>query len=67
MSRGRTFALAGLAMAAFAANSILSRAALARAGIDPASFTIVRIVSGAVTLWAIATALRRGRPIGGAR
>ncbi len=65
MSCGRTFALTALAMAAFAANSILCRTALARAGVDPASFTIVRIASGAVALWAIAAALRRGQRVGG--
>jgi hypothetical protein len=38
MSRGRTFALTALATAAFAANSVLCRAAVARGGVDPASF-----------------------------
>ena len=52
-------------MLAFAANSILCRAALARAGIDPASFTIVRIISGAVMLSAIAAATGGGWAIGG--
>jgi drug/metabolite transporter (DMT)-like permease len=43
-----------LAMAAFAANSLLCRMALRDTAIDPASFTTIRIVSGAVVLWAIA-------------
>ena len=42
-------------MVAFAANSLLCRAALKGSGIDAASFTLVRILSGAVTLWLIAT------------
>jgi drug/metabolite transporter (DMT)-like permease len=37
-------------MLAFAANSLLCRLALARGGIDPASFGAVRVVSGAVAL-----------------
>ena len=37
-------------MVAFAGNSLLCRLALAETNIDPASFTSVRIVSGAVTL-----------------
>ncbi len=39
-----------LAMIAFAANSLLCRAALASGAIDAASFTLVRVVSGAVLL-----------------
>lgn len=38
------------AMVAFAANSILARAALTGTTIDPVSFTTIRIVSGAVVL-----------------
>jgi drug/metabolite transporter (DMT)-like permease len=41
------------ALIAFAANSILTRAALAGTAIDPVSFTALRIVSGAVMLWLI--------------
>lgn len=44
-------------MLAFAANSILCRLALARRGIDPASFGSLRLVSGAITL-ALVTRLR---------
>lgn len=43
-----------LAMVAFAANSLLCRLALRGGTIDAASFTTIRIVSGAVVLWAIA-------------
>lgn len=39
-----------LALVAFAANSVLCRLALASGEIDPSGFTIVRLVSGAVTL-----------------
>ena len=38
-----------LAMSAFAANSVLCRMALAGTAIDPASFTLIRLASGAVT------------------
>jgi len=42
---------AGFALIAFAANSILCRMALRETSIDPASFTSVRLVAGAITLW----------------
>jgi drug/metabolite transporter (DMT)-like permease len=45
-----TLAFTAAAMLAFAANSLLCRLALARGGIDPASFGALRIVSGAVAL-----------------
>lgn len=41
-------------MFAFAANSLLCRLALRQTTIDAASFTLIRIVSGALVLWAIA-------------
>jgi len=40
-------------MVAFAANSILCRQALDTTPIDPATFTLIRLVSGAATLWLI--------------
>jgi drug/metabolite transporter (DMT)-like permease len=40
-------------MAAFAGNSLLCRLALQHTAIDPASFTAVRLVSGALVLWAL--------------
>ena len=40
-------------MLAFAANSLLCRAALKHTGIDPTSFTAIRLVSGVVVLWLI--------------
>ncbi|HEY9460963.1 MAG TPA: DMT family transporter [Paralcaligenes sp.] len=42
------------AMTFFAANSLLCRVSLTQTAIDPASFTFVRIVSGALALWLIA-------------
>ncbi len=40
-------------MIAFASNSLLCRAALKQTTIDAASFTLIRILSGAVALWLI--------------
>lgn len=61
MSTRRVVAATTLAMIAFASNSILCRLALGGAHIDPASFTTVRIVSGAMTLALIAAARRRAQ------
>lgn len=47
----RTALLTALAMLAFAGNSLLCRMALTLNGVDAASFTSVRLVSGAVALW----------------
>ncbi|NQW92620.1 MAG: DMT family transporter [Polaromonas sp.] len=52
-------ALTALAMIAFAGNSILCRLALKDTGIDAASFTTIRLASGAAVLWAITTSFRR--------
>jgi drug/metabolite transporter (DMT)-like permease len=49
----QTAALTSAALFAFAANSLLCRSALAPRLIDPTSFTTVRIVSGALTLYAL--------------
>jgi drug/metabolite transporter (DMT)-like permease len=54
----KVFMLTTLAMIAFAANSLLCRMALGDSAIDPASFTTLRLGSGAFVLWLI-TALRR--------
>jgi drug/metabolite transporter (DMT)-like permease len=62
MSRTRVFALTLLAMLAFAANSLLCRVALKHTTIDAASFTLVRLVSGALTLW-LMVRVRDGRPV----
>src|SRR4051794_34483618 len=53
--------LIALAMLAFAANSLLCRLALRPRSIDAASFTSVRIVSGAATLDLIMLARGRAR------
>ena len=50
---GRLLILTLLTMIAFAANSILCRLALKTTSIDPASFTAIRLVAGAATLWLI--------------
>jgi len=54
----RVFTLTLLAMIAFASNSLLCRAALKETNIDAASFTFVRIFSGAAALWLILTMRR---------
>lgn len=58
MSPARTFALTALAMTAFAGNSLLCRLALKNTGIDAASFTAIRLVSGALALWLVARQFR---------
>ena len=65
MPHARVLILSLLAMLAFAANSLLCRLALKETGIDAASFTTIRLVSGALVLWLIVR-LRSGgqRPIG---
>ena len=49
----KVVALTALTMVAFAGNSLLCRQALDRSGMDPASFTTIRLISGAVVLWLI--------------
>ena len=61
----RTLLLTAVAMLAFAANSILCRLALGPKLIDAATFTAIRVVSGAATL-ALIMLLRRHSPIAGA-
>jgi len=51
-------------MVAFAGNSLLCRAALKDTQIDAATFTTIRIVSGAAALWVIVR-MRGGPPGGG--
>lgn len=64
MSASRTLFLTTLAMVAFASNSLLCRVALKDTAIDAATFTWVRIGSGAVALW-ILVRLRTSQPPGG--
>jgi drug/metabolite transporter (DMT)-like permease len=63
MSRTRIIILTVITMLAFAGNTLLCRMALALTAIDAASFTTIRLVSGAATLWLIVT-LFRGHQIG---
>ena len=53
MSRRQVFVLTLMAMTAFAANSLLCRLALKNTSIDAASFTSIRLISGALALWLI--------------
>jgi drug/metabolite transporter (DMT)-like permease len=48
-----------IAMSAFAGNSLLCRLALRQTGIDAASFTFIRLISGAIALWLIVN-IRKG-------
>lgn len=59
----RVALLVALAMLAFAANSVLCRLALAETAIDPASFTLVRVASGAASLGLIVW-FQRKKPTG---
>lgn len=63
MSSLRIVALTSLAMMAFASNSLFCRGALRDTGIDAASFTSIRLISGALMLWLLVR-LRRGEPEG---
>ena len=58
----KLFALTLLAMLAFAANSVLNRLALAGELIDPASFAVIRLFSGAIILGLIVLAQSSTRP-----
>jgi len=61
--RATTAALTFLALIFFAANSLFCRLALAGPIIDPASYTAVRLITGAVALWIIVV-LRGKRSVG---
>jgi len=50
MTRLRLWSFTALAMIAFAANSLLCRMALKQTDVDAASFTFVRVLSGAIAL-----------------
>lgn len=64
MSSARILTLTVLAMLAFAGNSLLCRAALKHTAIDAASFTAIRLLSGALML-ALLVRLRGGSASGG--
>jgi drug/metabolite transporter (DMT)-like permease len=57
----RTSVLVALSLLAFAANSLLCRFALAQGRIDPASFTAIRVLSGALVLGGLAARELRTR------
>ncbi len=59
----RAIAYTTIAMLAFAGNSIICRLALRDEAIDPASFTSVRLISGAIALLLIVGLRRRGKPL----
>ena len=64
MSYVRIIALTSLAMIAFAGNSLLCRAALKHTSIDAASFTTIRLISGALMLLLVVH-MRHGTHSGG--
>lgn len=59
MATVRVVSYTTLALLAFAGNSLLCRAALQHTPIDAASFTTIRLVSGALTLWLLVQLTRR--------
>ncbi len=61
----RIIALTAGTLVCFAANSLLCRAALGPRLVDPATFTTVRLASGAAMLALLVAAVRRSRPAGG--
>lgn len=63
----RLFLLSALTMAAFAANSVLNRMALAGEEIGPLEFGAVRVMSGALVLAMLAMWRRGGLRLGGPR
>ncbi|MDB6060214.1 MAG: yijE 1 [Verrucomicrobiaceae bacterium] len=63
MTRSRIIIFTCLAMLAFASNSLLCRLALKHTAIDAASFTAIRLVSGAATLFILAR-LRNNNALG---
>jgi drug/metabolite transporter (DMT)-like permease len=60
MSIARILGLTALAMLAFAANSLLCRAALKHTSIDAASFTTFRLMAGAAVLFLMVRTTRGG-------
>ncbi len=64
MRRSTVFLLTLITLVAFAANVLLCRIALKQTSIDAASFTAVRLASGALALWLIVR-LRGGERVSG--
>jgi len=67
MARFQILLLTSVAMVAFAGNSLLCRFALAQSGLDPASFTTIRLVAGALMLGIIVAIGRRSSAPDGLR
>jgi drug/metabolite transporter (DMT)-like permease len=65
VSRLHITMLTGLAMLAFAGNSLLCRLALKNTAIDAASFTSIRLVAAAITLWLLVRAGNKSVLAGG--
>lgn len=65
MPIARLFAITLIAMVAFAGNSLLCRVALATSEIDAASFTFIRLLSGAAILIALTRYQQKSRSVGG--
>jgi drug/metabolite transporter (DMT)-like permease len=55
----KTIILTGLALIAFAANSVLCRLALGNEAIDASSFTVIRLLSGTIVLLIIISITRK--------
>ena len=62
MRPARVFLWTALAMVAFAGNSLLCRAALKDTAIDAATFSTIRMASGAIALWIIVRVRDGARP-----
>ena len=63
----RLVLLTALTMTAFAANSLLNRAALSGGGMDATAFGALRLASGALVLAGLALVMRRASPVRGMR
>ena len=63
MSRAQVLCLTTLTMFAFAGNSLLCRLALKHTAIDPASFTAIRLIAGALALWLLVRIRTRRAPM----
>lgn len=61
----RLIVLTSLVMVAFAANSLFCREALISGSIGYADFTLVRLMSGAVTLWLLVLLFNGSKKLGG--
>ena len=58
----KTFSLTFIALIAFASNSVLNRLALSDGSIDASSFTIFRLLSGAIVLFLILSIRKHKKP-----